>query len=272
MALNKSRRIISRLQGVVAAVVLSTFSVCTAVEANAFDWLRAGSAVLKTGAAITMSDADVQKYVHQSVQQMDRQNSVLPASNAYSQRLARITAGLKKVNGIPLNFKVYRNNEANAFACADGSVRVYTKLMDVMTDNEILGVIGHEMGHVALKHSKKQIRQALLASAARDGLAAGSGTIAALSASSLGALGEAMINAKYSRTQETEADDYGYKFLKSHGKNPYSLALAFGKLKKLGGSRSSYIMKLFSTHPDLDNRIARITKRCKAEGIPVISR
>ncbi len=263
---------IKGLRGLIASFLFIAVGLGASFEAYSFDWLRAGSAVLKTGAAITMSDADVQKYVRQSVQQMDRRNNVLPSSNAYSRRLARITSGLKSVNGIPLNFKVYRNNEANAFACADGSVRVYTKLMDVMTDNEILGVIGHEIGHVALKHSKKQIRQALLASAARDGLAAGSGTIAALSASSLGALGEAMINAKYSRTQETEADDYGYKFLKSHGKNPYSLALAFGKLKKLGGSRSNYIMKLFSTHPDLDNRIARIKKRCNSEGIPVITR
>ena len=34
----------------------------------------------------------------------------------------------------------------NAFACADGSVRVFSSLMDIMTDEELLGVIGHEVG------------------------------------------------------------------------------------------------------------------------------
>ena len=57
------------------------------------------------------------------------------------------------------------SQNVNAFACPDGSVRVFSSLMDMMTDEELLGVIGHEIGHVAHKDSKKRFRTALLTSA-----------------------------------------------------------------------------------------------------------
>ena len=88
--------------------------------------------------ALTLTDAQVQAYVHQYVTQLDAQSTVLPESNAYTKRLRKLTAGLDGVNEVPLNFKVYKENEVNAFACADGSVRVYTGIMDAMTDNELL--------------------------------------------------------------------------------------------------------------------------------------
>ena len=44
---------------------------------------------------------------------------------------------------------------------ANGCIRVYSGLMDMMTDAELQGVIGHEMGHVALSHSKKSMQAAL---------------------------------------------------------------------------------------------------------------
>ena len=108
--------------------------------------------------AMSLSDEQVQAYVHQYITQLDAQSIVLPETNAYTKRLRNLTKGLNSVDGIPLNFKVYQENQVNAFACADGSVRVYTGIMDVMTDNELLGVIGHEIGHVAMKHTKKEMR------------------------------------------------------------------------------------------------------------------
>ena len=51
--------------------------------------------------------------------------------------------------------------DVNAFAMANGCIRVYSGLMDMMTDNEVEAVIGHEMGHVALGHVKKGMQVAL---------------------------------------------------------------------------------------------------------------
>ena len=47
-----------------------------------------------------------------------------------------------------LNYKVYEVVDINAFACGDGSIRVFSALMDLMDDDELMAVIGHEIGHV----------------------------------------------------------------------------------------------------------------------------
>ena len=217
--------------------------------------------------ALTLTDAQVQAYVHQYVTQLDAQSTVLPESNAYTKRLRKLTAGLDGVNEVPLNFKVYKENEVNAFACADGSVRVYTGIMDAMTDNELLGVIGHEIGHVALNHTRRQMRNAILTSAAMEGLASTSSTIAALTDSQLGAIGSAILDAKFSRDQESEADDYGYNFLVKAGKNPWAMVMSFEKLQALsGGGQAGPVSNIFSSHPDTATRIKRITERCNTDG------
>lgn len=134
--------------------------------------------------------------------------------------------------------------------------------MDIMSDEELLGVIGHEIGHVAHRNSKKGIRTALLTSALKDGISSRGGKAAALSESQLGDLSEALINARYSQKQECNADDYGYEFLKNAGKNPWAMALSFKRLKEMqeenNAQKTSKINQLFSTHPDLDLRISRM--------------
>ena len=234
-----------------------------------FSWGRALSGLVKTGQAMTLTDAQMAEYVKASVAQMDKQNKVLGASSPYTQRLKRLTSGITSADGIPLNFKVYQTSDVNAFACPDGSVRVYTGLMDIMTDDELLGVIGHEIGHVLKHHSKNALKNQLLTGALRDGLSAMGGKIGALSSSQLGAIGETLVNAKYSRSQETEADDCGYDFLVSKGKNPYGMVKAFQKLQALeqkSGGSSSYLTKMFSSHPDTQARIKHMSDRCKKDG------
>ena len=219
--------------------------------------------------AMSITDEQVREYVHQYITQLDAQSPVLPESDAYTKRLRRLTSGLTQVDGVPLNFKVYQENQVNAFACADGSVRVYTGIMDVMTDNELLGVIGHEIGHVAMKHTKKEMRTSMLTSAALEGLASTSSTMATLTDSQLGAIGNAVLNAQYSKKQESQADDYGYEFLKAVGKNPWGMAMSFEKLQKVSegsGAQSSSVQKLFSSHPDTETRIKRMSERATAEG------
>ncbi len=227
--------------------------------------LSAGSKVLQ---AATLTDAQINEYVKEYVTYSDQQNTVCPADDPYTLRLQRIIAPVKN-EVANYNFKVYRTNEVNAFACADGSIRVYTGLMDLMADNEVLGVIGHEIGHVVNKDTKDAFRTSLLTSALRDGAVSTGGTVAALTSSQLGDLAESLANAKYSRKQETEADDFGYGFLKSHDVNPWGMAMAFEKLKQASGGSAtpaSAIQLWFSSHPDTDARIKRMSERATADG------
>lgn len=229
-----------------------------------------GGAV-KAVKAATLTDDQMAQYVKEYIDWMDANNPVTPDDNPYTMRLRKLTDGLTDVEGIPLNFKVYDVTDVNAFACADGSIRVFSSLMDIMSDEELLGVIGHEIGHVAHKDSKNSFRTALLTSALKDGISSQGGVAAALSESQLGSLGESLVSAGYSQKQERAADDYGYSFLKEHGKNPWAMALSFRKLKKMqdeaGVQKSSKLNQLFSTHPDLDSRIKRMEERATSEGI-----
>lgn len=221
--------------------------------------------------ATTLTDAQMAAYVKEYIDWMDKHNQVCAEDDPYTLRLKKLTQGLTEVEGIPLNFKVYYVIDVNAFACADGSVRVFSSLMDIMSDEELLGVIGHEVGHVAHKDSKKAFRTALLTSALKDGISSKGGKAAALTDSQLGNLGEALVNASYSQKQERNADDYGYEFLKKNGKNPWSMALSFRKLKQMqedaGAKKDSKLNQLFSTHPDLDARIKRMEERATVEGV-----
>lgn len=248
--------------------VLSLFVTGSSIPAVAQGWLNGLSGLAKAAKALTISDADMAQLVQASVAQMDQQNTVLPESDAYVVRLRRLTKGINDADGIPLNFKVYKTSDVNAFACPDGSVRVYTGLMDLMTDDEVLGVVGHEIGHVVKRHSRNMFRNELLQGAAKDALAAAGGKWAMLSQSTLGALGAKLANAQYSRKQESEADDCGYDFLVKNGRNPYGMVTAFEKLNSMEqkGAQQSMLAKAFADHPDTAKRIANMEKRCKKDG------
>ena len=217
--------------------------------------------------ALTLPKSDVQAYVQQYITQLDAQSQVLPATDPYTKRLNNLVGKLTHVGEQQLNYKVYRSSEVNAFACADGSVRVYTGIMDLMNDDELLTVIGHEIGHVALEHTYQQMRRSLLTSAAFEGIASTSAKVAALTDSQLGAIGQAMIEAHYSKKQESEADEFSYSFLVAAKRNPWTMVQAFEKLQTVSGnSVSGPVMNLFSTHPDVATRIKTISAKCEADG------
>lgn len=212
--------------------------------------------------AVSLSDEDVRSLSNQSCADMDKKANLAAADSIYSQRIERIASRLGgEVKGVALNYKVYQNPEPNAWAMANGCVRIYTGLLDLMTDNEVEGVLGHEIGHVALGHSKKAMQTAYAASAAR-GAAASSGNadVEALSSSKLGALSEALINAQFSQSQESAADDFSFDLLTERGVPRDGLVTAFEKLATLSGGKSS----MFSSHPGSQERADRMRSRLTA--------
>lgn len=252
----------------ISLVFTAAFAFSPSVSAQ-FNLGKAANGLSKVAQAVTLSDSQVAEYAKQSIDWMDTHNKVSAPNSEYTKRLNRLTAGLTDADGIPLNFKVYEVIDVNAFACPDGSVRVFSSLMDIMSDDELLGIIGHEIGHVAKHHSKKAMKQELLTGAAKDAVSSYGGTVGKLADSQLGSISEALAGAKYSQKQEKEADDYGYEFLKSKGKNPWGMVMSFEKFLTLEGNqaKSSYITKMFSSHPETKDRIKRLSDRCKKDGI-----
>ena len=156
-------------------IVLLLFTVVVSPATAQFNLGKAVGGALKAGKALTLTDEQMAAYVKESVDWMDTHNPVLPENDPYTVRLRKLTAGITEADGIPLNFKVYNVIDVNAFACPDGSVRVFAALMDKMNDDELLGVIGHEIGHVLKHHSKNAFRTELLTGALKDGIASTGG-------------------------------------------------------------------------------------------------
>ncbi len=227
-----------------------------------------GQAAMEAIGSMTLSDAQVADMSRQAIQEMDSKSPVAGPGDPYAVRLNRLVSRHRTVSGIPMNYKVYMVKDVNAFAAADGSVRVFKGLMDLMTDQEILAVIGHEIGHVVNKDSRDGMKAALRRSALRNVAASRSGVVGQLSRSQLGGIADYVAGASHSRKQETEADDYGYQFLKKNGYSVMALATSFEKLAKLsGGGGGGRIGEFLSSHPESGKRAQRIRERARRDGL-----
>lgn len=210
--------------------------------------------------AVTLSDEDIANMSKEYMKWMDENNPIAKADSDYGKRLENLTGNIKEIDGLKVNFSVYEVADINAFACGDGSVRVCSGLMDVMSDEEIMAVVGHEIGHVVNKDSKDAMKKAYLRSTVKNAAGAISEKLAQLTDSELGTIAEALANAQYSQKQESEADDYGVEFCVKNNIDPYAMANALTKLEKLSQnvSKPTYLQRMFSSHPDTMERIERL--------------
>lgn len=229
---------------------------------------KATGALEKGVKGFTFSDAEAAALSKEAVDQMDKDNPVAAANDGYAMRLERLFGKHKSENGLVLNYKVYKVKDVNAFATADGSVRVFAGLMDIMDDNELLAVIGHEIGHVANHDSRDAVKAAYKKEALMDAAASQSNKIATLTDSQLGKIGNAMLDSKHSRKQETEADEFSYDFMKKNGYDVNAVESAFNILAKMSeGSESSFMTKMMSSHPDSKDRAEKSKKKATKDGL-----
>jgi len=231
-------------------VVLALFLVLVAGEAAAIDLGKALGGGLTAAKGMSISDDDVRAAADRACAWMDAHNAVAPAGNAYAKRLAKLTDGVASEDGIRLDYKVYLVRDVNAFAMANGCVRVFAGLMDKASDDEIRGVLGHEIGHAKLGHTKAKMKTAYLTRAARQGAAATGGAAGQIAESDLGGFAEEVVNAQFSQKEESEADVYGFHFMVRHRFDPTAMVSLFKKLPSGGG--------LMSSHPASPDRAAKI--------------
>lgn len=242
-----------------AVVIATTLVGCESIKnIDTGKLVEAGGTAMK---AVTLSDADITKLSNESCAAMDAKSQIAPAGNKYVTRLNQVVRTMPtSVNGKTANYKVYLTKDVNAWAMANGCIRVYSGLMDLMNDDELRGVIGHEIGHVALGHMKSRMQAAYATSALR-GVAGASGNsaVAELSQGQAGDLAEKFLNAQFSQTQESNADNYSFDLLTERKLDRKGLVTAFDKLAKLGGDGSG--SSLMASHPPSAERSANMQKR-----------
>lgn len=229
---------------------------------------KALGAVQKGVAGFTFSDEDAANLSKEAVVKMDAENKVAGPKDAYTIRLNKIFGKHSAENGLKLNYKVYLTKDVNAFATADGSVRVFSGLMDIMDDNELLAVIGHEIGHVANHDTRDAVKAAYKKEALVDAVASQSDKVAKLTDSQYAKIGSAMIDSRHSRQQESEADLFSYDFMKRHKYNVNAVESAFTILAKQSeGTESNFLTRMMSSHPEPKQRAEDAKQRAVADGL-----
>jgi predicted Zn-dependent protease len=162
----------------------------------------------------------------------------------------------------------------NAFALPGGPIFITDALLKRLeTEGQLAGVLGHEITHVVGRHSAEQIAKAQLT----QGLS-GAAVIAASDpdnpnssqhAAAVAAVVGQLINTKYGRDDELEADRLGVRFMADAGYDPRSMIRVMEILAEAhqGGGPPEF----FSTHPNPENRIQKIQEAIQAEfpeGVP----
>ena len=212
--------------------------------------------------AMTLSDQDVHDIATKAAQLSDKQHVVAPPDNKYAIRLNGLVAQQFQDGNLKFNYAVYISPEVNAFAMADGTIRIYSGLMDMLNDGELRFVIGHEMGHVVKNHIRKKIQLAYAASAVRKGASAQNSAAGEVARSAVGGLAETLMNAQFSQLEEKEADDYGLAFLKREKYSTPEAVSALRKIAKLSKGHS-----FLSSHPDPEKRADRLQAQLEGRAL-----
>lgn len=183
----------------------------------------------------------------------------------YINVLGTSLAAVTDTRGLTWHFTVVDSKEVNAFAVPGGWVYVNRGLIErVKSMNQLAGVIAHEIGHVTLRHSVKQMEQAQQA----DGGLMALCTLTKVCDSGVGqaaiSIGGTALFARFSRIDESQADAEGVKTTVKAGIDPHGIPSMFRLLLAERQSNPSAVDAFFATHPLEEDRITQTTNQIVA--------
>ena len=174
--------------------------------------------------------------------------------------------GQKLVNGTEaknspyqFDFHVLADVESiNAFAVPGGQIFITMGLLKKLkTEDQLAGVLGHEIGHVVNRHSAEQMaQQEFMQGLAGAASAAVSDPNSPQGSSYIAQYVANMMNLKYGREDELESDEYGVKYMVQTGYDPAALIDVMDILAQASGSNRQ--SDFTSSHPSPENRIVKI--------------
>ncbi len=154
------------------------------------------------------------------------------------------------------DFHLLRDDRTiNAFALPGGQIFITAALYaQLENEDQLAGVLGHEIGHVEARHSAERMAKQELT----QGLTQAAGVAGDMSGAQIAAYVGNMINMKYGRDQELESDDLGVRFMITAGYDPRELIGVMRILKNAAGPNRT--PEFQSSHPDPENRAERIVE------------
>ena len=199
--------------------------------------------------------------------------TVLPELTAYVSEIGQKLAAVAD-RKLPYEFKVLNSSVPNAWALPGGKIAVNRGLLtELKNEAELAAVLGHEIVHAAARHGAKAQERATMMQAglgvAQVGAAVGGvdANLASLVLQGAG-VGAQMVQMKYGRDQELEADNYGMKYMKAAGFDPtgaITLQETFVRLASEGEQKKpDWFSGLFASHPPSVERV-EANKKTAAE-------
>lgn len=187
-----------------------------------------------------------------------------PNVQAYVSRLGHELAARSERPNLPWTFRVVDDDAVNAFALPGGFVYVTRGILPYLdSEAELAAVMGHEIGHVTARHSVSQASKQELA---QFGMALGVMLKPDLQKyAGLAGAGLNLLFLKYSRDDETQADELGLRYMRRDGYDVKQMPGVFTMLQgvsaQAGGGR---VPQWLATHPEPLNRRAHIRRMIAA--------
>ena len=192
--------------------------------------------------------------------QNDRKNRFITSGPQYDQlqRVAsRVFPLARRDWDVPYSISLVDSKEVNAFAVPGGPIYFYKGLVDLASsDDEVAAVLGHESTHIVKRHSAAQMSDSQGKSVIAQILLGAGRT--SKDQQQIAGLFLGLQSLKFSRTDESQADEYGFKYLTQAGYNPDAMATFFEKMgKKTGGGGPEWL----ASHPVTSKRVEAARKR-----------
>jgi len=155
----------------------------------------------------------------------------------------------------------------NAFALPGGQVFITAALFGRLeTEDQLAGVLGHEIGHVVARHGAERIAKMELTQGLTGAAVIASGDYSTAQAAQM--IGN-LVNMSYGRDQELQSDELGVRFMLEAGYDPHALLDVMRILEEAGGGQRQ--PEFMSTHPSPENRLDRIREAIeKYTGKPAV--
>jgi predicted Zn-dependent protease len=175
----------------------------------------------------------------------------------YVARIGKELAASSERPELPWSFEVVDDPVVNAFALPGGFIYVTRGILaHFQTEAELAGVLGHEIGHVTARHSVNQMSRQQL-----QQIGLGVGSILSEDVARYGdlvAAGLGLLNLKYSRGDETQADELGVRYMTRTRYDAGALVGVFQMLAAVSGGEGGRVPEWQLTHPYPENREAHI--------------
>lgn len=222
-----------------------------------------GLLALLAAMACSVDDAEEKALGAEAAAQIDSQMPLVRDAEigTYLTTLGMALAGPSDTRDRDWRFRVVDAEQVNAFALPGGFVYVNRGLIE-RADNasELAGVLGHEIGHVLLRHSAERIEKAQKTNVGLSVVCALTSICSSDAARVAINVGGAALFARFSRHDELEADSAAVSVLQRAGYDPRGIATMFEKLLKEREQRPDIVAAWFGSHPLEEDRITAVER------------